>query len=63
MPTSGLYVAPKSGHLLNLEDPARFNHEIADFLRAVDAGTWPVRDPQSATFTGVGPAVANSEND
>lgn len=61
MPTSGLYVAPKSGHLLNLEDPTRFNQEVSDFLRAVDNGTWPERDPVPATFAGVGPAVANPE--
>lgn len=63
MPTSGLYVAPKSGHLLNLEDPARFDQEISDFLSAVDADAWPVRDPHTAVFAGVGPAVANSENE
>lgn len=61
MPTSGLYVAPKSGHLLNLEAPARFNQEVSDFLGAVDNGTWPVRDPSAATFAGVGPAVADPE--
>lgn len=61
MPASGLYVAPKSGHLLNLEDPARFNQEISDFICAVDKGTWPERDPLTATFAGVGPAVAVTE--
>ena len=58
MPTSGLYVAPKSGHLLNLEDPARFNQEIMDFLAAVNQDAWPVRDTSTMGFAGVGPAVA-----
>ena len=44
MPTAGMSVAPKSGHLLNLEDPARFNAEIDAFFVAVEAGRWPERD-------------------
>jgi len=55
MPTAGLRVFPKSGHLINLEDPATFNAEIADFLRAVGAGTWPVREAVSGSYAGVGP--------
>ena len=43
MPTSGLSIAPKSGHLINLEDPARFNAEIDAFFVAAEAGRWPVR--------------------
>ena len=32
---------------LNLEEPAAFNRAIADFLAAVDAGRWEMRDPRS----------------
>ena len=55
MPTAGLRVFPKSGHLINLEEPAAFNTEVADFLRAVYAGQWPVREAISGAYAGVGP--------
>ncbi|MBT6094992.1 MAG: alpha/beta hydrolase [Rhodospirillaceae bacterium] len=44
MPMAGLSVFPKSGHLINLEDPARFNRELEDFFNAAEAGRWPTRD-------------------
>jgi pimeloyl-ACP methyl ester carboxylesterase len=44
MPSAGLVTFPKSGHLINLEDPATFNAAIDDFLAAVAAGRWPRRD-------------------
>lgn len=44
MPSAGLVTFPKSGHLINLEDPAAFNAAIDDFLAAVAAGHWPRRD-------------------
>ena len=56
MPTAGLDIAPKSGHLLNLEDPARFNETISSFLSTVNAGAWEVRPAQTGSFGGVGPA-------
>lgn len=62
MPTAGLSMAPKSGHLINLEDPARFNREVTDFLAAVDHGSWPTRDQSSLSFAGVGPAINAQEN-
>ncbi|MBT6094203.1 MAG: alpha/beta hydrolase [Rhodospirillaceae bacterium] len=43
-PMAGMSVFPKSGHLLNLEDPARFNGELENFFIAAEAGRWPVRD-------------------
>lgn len=45
MPTAGLAVLPKSGHLINLEDPAIFNRAIDEFLAAVATARWPVRAP------------------
>jgi 3-oxoadipate enol-lactonase len=47
MPTSGLVVLPKTGHVVNQEEPALFNEAVADFISRVDAGRWPVRDPRS----------------
>lgn len=45
--TSGLVVLPKTGHVVNQEEPARFNDAVADFIARVEAGRWPVRDPRS----------------
>ena len=47
IPTSGLVVLPKTGHAINLEEPDAFNRAVLDFLTAVDAGRWPLRDPAS----------------
>jgi proline iminopeptidase len=44
---SGLAVFPKSGHTVNLEEPALFNETVADFIARVEAGRWPRRDPRS----------------
>lgn len=43
---SGLVILPKTGHLVNLEDPALFNRLLEDFLLAVEVGRWPARDPR-----------------
>jgi pimeloyl-ACP methyl ester carboxylesterase len=45
--SAGLVVLPNSGHTINLEEPAAFNHHVADFLHAVEAGRWAVRDPRA----------------
>ena len=47
MPTSGLLVMPKTGHVVNQEEPAMFNEAVADFIARVEAGRWPARDPRS----------------
>jgi 3-oxoadipate enol-lactonase len=47
MPMSGLVVFPKTGHVVNQEEPALFNQTLADFLARVEAGRWPARDPRS----------------
>jgi len=44
MPRAGLSIWPKSGHLLNLEDPQRFNAESATFFDQVKADNWPDRN-------------------
>jgi proline iminopeptidase len=44
---SGLAVFPKTGHAMNLEEPALFNQTLDDFLARVEAGRWPPRDPRS----------------
>jgi 3-oxoadipate enol-lactonase len=44
---SGLTFFPKSGHVLNLEEPALFNDAVERFIALVEAGRWGVRDPRS----------------
>ena len=45
--TSGLVVFPKTGHVVNQEEPGLFNEAVADFIARVEAGRWPARDPRS----------------
>ena len=47
LPASGLVMFPKTGHVVNLEEPDLFNEVIGDFLARVDAGRWGLRDPRS----------------
>ena len=47
IPASGLLVLPKTGHTINLEEPAAFNHAVADFHAQVAAGRWQPRDPRA----------------
>ena len=47
IPASGLLVLPKTGHTLNLEEPAAFNGAVAEFLAMVEAGKWSPRDPRA----------------
>jgi proline iminopeptidase len=44
---SGLVTFPKTGHVVNLEEPDMFNQVVGDFLERVDAGRWGPRDPRS----------------
>jgi 3-oxoadipate enol-lactonase len=47
LPAAGLSMFPKSGHVLNLEEPALFNETVERFIALVEAGRWGVRDPRS----------------
>ncbi len=47
IPASGLAMFPKTGHILNLEEPALFNETLERFLGLAEAGRWPPRDPAS----------------
>jgi 3-oxoadipate enol-lactonase len=44
---SGLVVMPKTGHVVNLEEPDLFNAVVGDFLTRVEAGRWGPRDPRT----------------
>jgi pimeloyl-ACP methyl ester carboxylesterase len=47
IPACGLSVLPKTGHTLNLEEPALFNALLAEFIAQVEAGRWLPRDPRA----------------
>lgn len=47
IPACGLSVFPKTGHTLNLEEPAAFNALLAEFIAQVEAGSWLPRDPRA----------------
>ena len=48
LPASGLTFFPKSGQVLNLEEPALFNEMVERFLSMVEANRRGARDPRSA---------------
>jgi 3-oxoadipate enol-lactonase len=52
LPASGLVVMPKTGHVVNLEEPDLFNAVVDDFLSRVDAGRWLPRDPRTRAVKG-----------
>lgn len=47
IPACGLLILPKTGHTINLEEPAIFNQFVADFIAQVEAGRWTPRDPRA----------------
>ena len=51
----GVLELPKTGHTMNLEEPAAFNAAVQDFLHAVENGKWPARD-RSAGYTLIPPS-------
>lgn len=40
IPGAGLAMLPRTGHLMNLEEPALFNRIVEDFLHEVERGRW-----------------------
>jgi pimeloyl-ACP methyl ester carboxylesterase len=55
IPTAGLAMFPKTGHAMNLEEPALFNRTLDDFLHQVAAGRWGPRDARSPVASVYGP--------
>ena len=45
--TSGLLIVPKTGHTINLEEPALFNHHLSEFYTAINASKWNERDERA----------------
>ena len=52
IPNSGLLIVPKTGHTVNLEEPALFNQAVLEFVTAVEQGAWT---PRRDTTTGLLP--------
>lgn len=44
LPRCGVLMLPKTGHTINLEEPAAFNSFLQDFLHAVERGRWRERE-------------------
>jgi pimeloyl-ACP methyl ester carboxylesterase len=44
LPNAGLAIFPKSGHTINIEEPALFNQQLLDFLSMVEHNRWIPRD-------------------
>jgi pimeloyl-ACP methyl ester carboxylesterase len=44
---SGLVILPKTGHVVNLEEPDLFNQLVGHFLTRADDGNWLPRDPRT----------------
>jgi pimeloyl-ACP methyl ester carboxylesterase len=51
---SGVLEMPKTGHTMNLEEPAAFNPAEQDFFHAVERDRWPARG--AATYTLIPPS-------
>jgi pimeloyl-ACP methyl ester carboxylesterase len=49
IPSAALVMLPRSGHAINLEEPALFNQFVEQFLHQVESGRWQLRDPRSIT--------------
>jgi pimeloyl-ACP methyl ester carboxylesterase len=47
IPAAGLLVLPKTGHTLNLEEPAVFNQHVGEFIGLAEMGRWVPRDPRA----------------
>jgi pimeloyl-ACP methyl ester carboxylesterase len=49
IPSAALAILPRTGHALNLEEPALYNSLVADFLHQVEAERWASRDLRSVS--------------
>ena len=49
IPSAALVMLPRSGHAINLEEPALFNQFAEQFFHQVESGRWQLRDPRSVT--------------
>ena len=59
LPRAGLWIAPRTGHAINLEEPAAFNQTAADFFTAAESVQWPRRDLRA---TPANPALGRTKS-
>ena len=52
---AGLAIFPRSGHPINLEEPALFNQLLESFFHQVESGRWEARDAHAAPASIYGP--------
>jgi pimeloyl-ACP methyl ester carboxylesterase len=52
---AGLAIFPRSGHPINLEEPALFNQLLETFFHQVESGRWEARDARAAPASIYGP--------
>jgi pimeloyl-ACP methyl ester carboxylesterase len=45
--SAGLWMVPRTGHAVNLEEPDAFNRTVQEFFGAVERGKWTIRDPRT----------------
>ncbi len=45
--TAGLLILPRTGHVINLEEPEAFNQSLSALIDAAEAGRWTSRDPRA----------------
>jgi pimeloyl-ACP methyl ester carboxylesterase len=45
LPNAGLWMQPRTGHAINLEEPAAFNREVAAFFSTVERRRWRLGGP------------------
>lgn len=49
VPTAGLYVVPRAGHTITLEEPALVNQALIDLFTGAETGTWMSHRASKAT--------------
>ena len=47
VPSAGLWMVPRTGHAVNLEEPDAFNRNVQEFFGIVERGKWTTRDPRT----------------
>jgi pimeloyl-ACP methyl ester carboxylesterase len=60
IPSAGLWMVPRTGHAVNLEEPAAFNQSIEQFFGSVERGRWGLRDPRTLAPGAFGGGPAKS---
>jgi pimeloyl-ACP methyl ester carboxylesterase len=55
IPTAGLLILPRTGHVINLEEPEAFNGALDALIEGAEKGRWAARDPRAVpgSITGV----------